>query len=211
MIVVKKEDAAKVALLSVALVCTLGFVGYRTVSMLGDGAKPVVASATAPGVAAEAAPVTGNSIGGLQVFAGTPAPNEPNPFREVLVLRQDSNAAPLPKPGSLPGVGFGGGVEPMPVGTFDIKPVEVAQLRLDGVVAGRSGAAIVSMGDRTDVLTVGQSIGPYTVLSIKPNAATFSRKGGPVRLLVGEQTKPPAPPAVKLQALPASLPAAMLP
>jgi hypothetical protein len=199
MIMIKKEDQPKIIVLGVALVGVVGFVGFRASTLLGQK-KPMVAQARdRNGGSTNVAP---EDYEETPVYSALPSPNEANPFRDVLIDRKNQKTAKLPKPTALPGVGLGG-ISPMPIsGDFEVKPIATPPLRLDGVVAGRQATAIVTLGETTDVLSVGRSIGEYTLVSVDSRSAAFASKRGSVRLLVGEEHKPPPPVQIKPPTLP---------
>jgi len=192
-IVVKKEDQPKMIIFGVALTIVLGFVAWEMFSLLG-GSKEQVAVVPPPPAPGPVAMNTQPKEAVFSTYSELPAPKEPDPFRKVLV--DHTLKANMAKPI--------GGITPVSFGSVAIKPEE--PLRLDGLISGRSKAAIVSLGERTDVIGLGGSIGEYTLTEVDAKGCSFEGKHGLVHLLVGDQTKPPAPPAtspaVKLPLMP---------
>lgn len=192
MIVVRKEDHAKLAIVGIALAAVLAFSGFKVVSTLRT-TRPAAPALRTSKLTPIATPVLEDKPIIRTAFAEMPAPNEPNPFRDIIKEGKGLSGKPA-MPGKLPGTGPGG-ITPIQVGGPNIQLVQEPTLRLDGVIAGRGATAIATMGERTEVLSIGASFGQYTLIQVDHKTATFGSKHGMVRLLVGEETKPPTSPA----------------
>jgi hypothetical protein len=207
---IRPEDRAKAIGLGVALVVMLGFIGKTLVGIAG-GQKPATAAFAPPPAAPGAAAAT--AAPGLEPGSVPPpkgyAQMIGNPFKRVLPNGATRALPPPPPPAptnmagglpaavrSMPSMGFQAPAVINPGAALPLTPPAPPEdpIKVEGVMIDRERTAIITVKDRTDYLSVGQSRNGYRVISIGNNDVTFEKDGEKVKVFVGETTKPQEPP-----------------
>lgn len=191
---VRKEDRAKLAVLGVGLVFALGFVGKTVMSIVGSSQPVIKAKAKASKSKVASAADSVGTVDVLSVFTERPSPNDVDPFRVVLpkLTRGRTNVTPIkdisvtPLPAAGGFSGGGGKVAPLPVSGMTVRAEPAEPLTVNGTVKTDGGAALVTYGEKQDIISVGTSIGPYTLVAVGSNGATFRTKKGYLTVTVGQ-------------------------
>lgn len=215
---ISASDRPKIITLGVLSVIMFGYFAKTLLGAVGDHA----AAATPPSPPVTPAPAATAPVPTVAAVATTPAPSAlaastsslpviesggpAEPFRKVLPEPgQTHNPPPAVKQsirgnasGGLPVPAMSGSVSPMPVmgGSVVAGPslakVEPA-IRLDGVVTDSENCAVVSYGDKSDIIRAGRKVaGVYKLISVDESGASFRGPSGVFRLEVGQQHTAPA-------------------
>jgi hypothetical protein len=206
---IKPEERTKVAVLGIAALGALGFLGMRIVQAFGGEEKkpasapvasnlgvspPATATSPNPGLGQPIAAVN-DSQPIMNIPAGIPNTTGRDPFKSplpnqgrgvpVLVSNGQHNGGQM-KPIGNAGAGSmqGGSVPPMPVA-----PPPPSELELKGVVSGGRPMAVIRIGSSTLTVYEGQSITKTLVVKkITPSMVVLRNKNTDIPLSVGSMT-----------------------
>lgn len=193
---VKQGDQIKAAILIVAII---GVIGFSLKSVLFKGNPSPAAS-----VPAAKAPETVVASSGMEEPAVTVmdlntkpggAPTVTNPFRRTVAeapVGGNSDSARWTET-KIQGQRPSGPIVPMPgLAPFSAQVPDNVEFRLDGVLVGGDGVAVVSRAGETEFLEVGSKAAyGYTITAINAAGIRLTQKSKSRWIRVGERLDPP--------------------
>ena len=197
---VKQGDQAKAAILIVAIIGVMGF-SLKSVLFKGNPAPASSAPATkAPEtvVASSGMEEPAVTVTNLTPKSGA-APTVTNPFRRTVAeapVGGNTDSARWTE-SKLQGQRPSGPIMPMPgLAPFSAQVPDNVEFRLDGVLVGGNGVAVVSRAGETEFLEVGAKAAyGYTITAINAAGIRLTQKSKSRWIRVGERLDPPGFPS----------------